>query len=342
MEIKNEEQLKMALMSRHADVERGWKETQSKILRSNRNRLFRRGVSAVAAVAAVAILTIFIFSPGNDLPQNISVISAEPGRNQAMLIMSDGSKVTLTDSSDIKITDVSGASISVVEGKTINYENTNIVKSQSAINTIVVPRAGIYSLTLSDGTKVWINSESKLSYPVAFNGEKREVTLSGEAYFEVAHNKNHPFIVHCNGNRVEVTGTEFNTEAYEGGKTTTTLVSGGVVLTGNSGSVILTLGMQGIISGNEISTLSVNANQFSSWKDGLFEFDNITLGDIVMKLSRWYDVDFVFEDASLANFTFTATFPKNENLSFIVKLIERISSAQFSLTDGKVVVSSKK
>ena len=102
MEIKNEEQLKMALMSRHADVERGWKETQSKILRSNRNRLFRRGISAVAAVAAVAILTIFIFSPGNDLPQNISVISAEPGRNQAMLIMSDGSKVTLTDSSDIK------------------------------------------------------------------------------------------------------------------------------------------------------------------------------------------------------------------------------------------------
>jgi hypothetical protein len=294
-----------------------------------------------ASAAAIIIISIFIFSPQKSILDNSNLVSANPGKNQAVLIMSDGSKVSLSDSSDLKLTDVSGAEISIEDGKNIHYKNVPAVLEKIAVNTIVVPRAGIYSVTLSDGTKVWINSDSKISYPVSFTGDKREVTLSGEAYFEVAHDKDHPFIINCNGNSVTVTGTEFNVESYDYTRTITTLVKGGVILSCSSGSVNLTPGMQGIIANNEISISNVNAKQYSSWKDGFFEFDNMTLGEMLTKLSRWYDVEFEFTNRELADLTFTATFPKEENLSFIVKLIERISSARFVTSEDKVVVYSK-
>ena len=340
MENNTYKHLKMVIMNHHADPERGWEQTQLKILRAQRAKRARFW-GAAASVAAILIISFFIFNPQNNVVDNSNLVSANPGKNQAVLIMSDGSKVSLSDSSDLKLTDVSGAEISIEDGKNIQYKNVPADLEKIAINTIVVPRAGIYSVTLSDGTKVWINSESKISYPVSFSGEKREVTLSGEAYFEVAHDRNHPFIVNCNGNSVTVTGTEFNVESYDYKRTITTLVKGGVILSGSSGSVNLTPGMQGIIANNEISTLNVNAQQYSSWKDGFFEFDNMTLGEMVVKLSRWYDVEFEFSNEELANLTFTATFPKEENLSFIVKLIERISSARFVTSNDKVVVYPK-
>jgi len=340
MENNTYKHLKMVIMNHHADLERGWEQTQLKILRAQRAKRARFW-GAAASVAAILIISFFIFNPQNNVVDNSNLVSANPGKNQAVLIMSDGSKVSLSDSSDLKLTDVSGAEISIEDGKNIQYKNVPADLEKIAINTIVVPRAGIYSVTLSDGTKVWINSESKISYPVSFSGEKREVTLSGEAYFEVAHDRNHPFIVNCNGNSVTVTGTEFNVESYDYKRTITTLVKGGVILSGSSGSVNLTPGMQGIIANNEISTLNVNAQQYSSWKDGFFEFDNMTLGEMVVKLSRWYDVEFEFSNEELANLTFTATFPKEENLSFIVKLIERISSARFVTSNDKVVVYPK-
>jgi len=343
MDRKNEEHLRMLLMSRYADNERGWRETQNKIDKTKRAKIVRWRVAA-SSVAAVAILFLFIFIPRNSTLDSISVVSADPGRNQAMLIMSDGSKVTLTDSSDIKITDVAGAKISVIAGKSINYESESIKAKniRPATNTIIVPRAGTYSVTLSDGTKVWINSESELSYPVSFSCAKREVTLKGEAYFQVAHDREKPFVVNCNGNSVKVTGTEFNVEFYEEGRMVTTLINGGVTLFSSTGSAALKPGMQGVVSHNEITTFNVNPQLFTSWKDGLFEFDNLTLGEIVKRLSRWYDVEFTFNDKNLANNTFTATFPKDENLSFIVELIEKISSARFAFVEGKVVVSTKK
>ncbi len=341
MENNAYKHLKMVIMNHHADPERGWEQTQLKILRAQRAKKARFW-GAAASVAAIIIISIFIFNPQMSVGDNSNLVSANPGKNQAILIMSDGSKVTLSDSSDLKLTDVSGAEISIEDGKNIQYKNVPAELEKIAVNTIVVPRAGIYSVTLSDGTKVWINSDSKLSYPVSFTGEKREVTLTtGEAFFVVAHDKNHPFIVNCNGNSVTVTGTEFNVESYDTNRTITTLVKGGVILSGSSGSVNLTPGMQGIIAKNEIITLNVNAQQYSSWKDGFFEFDNMTLGEMLTKLSRWYDVEFKFTNSELANLTFTATFPKDENLSFIVKLIERISSARFVTSEDKVVVYSK-
>ncbi len=328
----------MILMSQFANKEKGWLATQSKILREKRSRKYKF-ITGAASIAAIVILSMFIFAPYNS--KNETVVTAEPGKNQAMLIMSDGKTISLADTSNLLL-DVSGTKVSIEDGKNIKYEVIEEEKVDTSHNTIIVPRAGFYSLTLSDGTKVWINSESSLTYPVNFSGNIRGVTLSGEAYFEVAHNPDKPFIVKCGQSSVTVTGTEFNIDAYNEDKTVTTLVTGGVVLERGSFSAKLTKGMQGNASDEGIKTAFVNVNEHISWKDGVFEFDNTTLEQITTKLSRWYDVEFVHLDTNTKNLTFTATFPKEENLSFIVQLLEKISPARFSVEDGKIVVSSSK
>lgn len=333
------DRIRMVIMSRKADETRGWEETQRKIYQLQRRKRVRFW-SAAASVAAVAIVAMFVFYPHQKGGTSIHAVSADPGRNQAVLIMSDGSSVSLSDSSNIKLKDASGAEISVENGKSISYGNTYGKSEKISINTIVVPRSGMYSVTLSDETKVWINSESRLSYPVRFNSDKREVTLSGEAYFEVAKDNKHPFVVNCNGNKVVVTGTQFNVNSYDQDRTVTTLIEGSVIFSGLSGSMSMTPGMQATISTEGISVKMVEPALFASWKDGFFEFNNMSLGEIVKILSRWYDVNFEFSNPQIAGVTFTATFPKDENLSFIITLLERISSARFTPSGDKVVVSS--
>ncbi|MCK9304699.1 MAG: FecR domain-containing protein [Bacteroidales bacterium] len=331
--------IRMVIMSRKADETRGWEETQNKIYQLRKKRKVRFW-SAAASVAAVAIISLFVFYPNQKDITSLHAVNADPGKNQAVLIMSDGSSVSLTDSSDTKLVDASGAEISVEKGKNISYGNSLTKSEKISINTIVVPRSGFYSVTLSDETKVWINSESRFSYPVRFNGDKREVTLSGEAYFEVAKDNKHPFVVNCNGNKVVVTGTRFNLNSYDQDRTVTTLIEGSVIFSGLSGSMPMTPGMQATISTEGISVKMVEPAPFASWKDGFFEFNDLSLGEIVKILSRWYDVDFEFSNPQIAGVTFTATFPKDENLSFIITLLERISSARFAPSGDKVVVSS--
>jgi len=333
--------IRMVTMSRQADARGGWEKTRRKIYQVQRMKRLRLW-SVAASVAAVAIVSLFVFNPQQKSNVDRLVVSADPGKRQAVLIMSDGSSVSLSDSSNLKLVDVSGAEISIENGKNISYKNSPLNDETVSINTIAVPRAGIYSVTLSDGTKVWINSESRLSYPVSFRGDKREVTLSGEAFFEVAEDKKHPFTVNCNGHTVTVTGTQFNVNSYDQERTVTTLIQGSVIFSSPSGSIAMTPGMQATGTPEGMSTQMVNPSLYASWKEGIFEFDNMNLKEIAKILSRWYNVEFEFSDLDIANITFTASFPKDENLSFIIKLIERISSARFVSAGDKVVVCSQK
>jgi hypothetical protein len=332
----------MVLMSRRADNQKGWEKTQEKIAGINRKRRYNF-VLATASAAAILLMFFFLYQPDSgNKNDRTAVVSAEPGKNRATLIMSDGRKVDLTDSTNTIVKDASGAKIKIDKGKKIDYKNSATASENPVINTIMIPRSGTFKVVLSDGTQVYINSESSLSYPVAFSGEKRAVTLKGEAFFKVAEDKRHPFVVQCDGNYITVTGTEFNVNSYDAGKTVTTLISGGVLLSNNSGTATLVPGLQGTMTTSGITLLRVDPSVYSSWVDGKFEFDNIELGEMLRILSRWYDVDFEFTDNDISKLTFTASFPKNENLSFIVNLIERISSARFVQEGAKVIVKKEK
>lgn len=329
-------------MSRTADDRMGWEKTQQKIgilKRKQRSNI----ILATASAAAILLLMIFLYQTEKfQRPIEVALVSAEPGKSRATLIMSDGSKFNLTDSTNSTIKDASGAEIIIDKGERIDYKNLLSSNDKPIINTLIIPRSGTFKVVLSDGTQVYINSESQLSYPIVFNGAKREVSLKGEAFFKVAEDKQHPFVVNCNGNYVTVTGTEFNVNSYDSDNTITTLVSGGVLLSNSSGSATLSPGLQGIMNSSGISLFKVDPALYSSWINGIFVFDNMELGEMAKILSRWYNVDFEFSDSNLCNLTFTASFPRDENLSFIVKLIERISSARFEQSENTITVKNVK
>ncbi len=165
---------------------------------------------------------------------------------------------------------------------------------------ITIPRGKSYKLVLADGTEVWLNADSKLTFPNLFTGDTREVTLEGEAYFHVAKDKAHPFIVHTSSLSTTVTGTEFNVRAYAGHETHVTLVNGGVDVMSKNGEKKhiqpgedATLGKQGSISVNMVDT-----DNFTMWKDGFFYFDNVPLETVLKEIGRWYNVNVSFENTT--------------------------------------------
>lgn len=204
------------------------------------------------------------------------------------MVIDDAAKVTYNDGS--------------VVANNNNSQNSTL--SSSGILKASTPRGGTYQIVLSDGTKVWLNASSELKFPASFNQTKqRSVELSGEAYFEVAKNKMKPFMVRSNGQEIEVLGTHFNVNSYLDEKVTkTTLLEGAIKLSqlkrDNPASYVLRPGQQAV-AGNTVVIRNVDAMDVIDWKNGMFIFNKESLESIMRKLSRWYDVDVVFEDEKL-------------------------------------------
>ena len=209
-------------------------------------------------------------------------------------------------------------------------------------NTIIIPRGGEYQLILSDGSRVWLNSDTRLRYPVSFIGEKREVYLEGEAYFEVSPSDK-PFEVHGGGQSVCVLGTSFNVMAYgDEAKVQTTLVSGSVrvVLDQSDKTVLLTPGHQAEMDKNigKISMREVNVENYIGWKDKLFIFDEEDLVTIMKKLARWYDVDIIIETPELKEKIFYGVIRKYENISKILGMLKKTQNIDYLIEGKKIVI----
>jgi ferric-dicitrate binding protein FerR (iron transport regulator) len=193
-----------------------------------------------------------------------------------------------------------------------------------------VPRGGQFQITLSDGTEVWLNSESQLKYPVTFtDGETRKVELVyGEGYFDVSPSTNHSgasFSVYNKSQEVKVLGTEFNIKAYKDEATIyTTLVEGKVAVTANNNNIILTPNQQSSVNLNN-NTLTVNTVDIydeTSWKEGVFSFNKKSLKEIMQVLSRWYDMDVTFENKKIENIGFNGALGKEQNIEEILETIK--------------------
>lgn len=225
-----------------------------------------------------------------------------PGINKTFLTLTDGSKIYLETAPIGKITDQGGMRITKIKEGVISYSRisnqTNLINPKN-INTITTSKGGQYQIILPDGSHVWLNALSSLKFPTSFNGNKREVKLKGEGYFEVAKNKISPFKVLTQDQEVEVLGTHFNINSYEDEPTTeTTLLEGSVrvlQLKGNK-SALLKPGQQSNLKGNGIIQVNrVKTENVIAWKNGLFQFQNSDIQNVVRQLARWYDVDFEFK-----------------------------------------------
>lgn len=247
--------------------------------------------------AAIAILLIgtgvfFLLKPATAPAKQLAEQKSEPaiivmpGSNKAMLTLSNGQKVELGKAGTSAIRD-GAISIASQEGQLI-YAN-NAATDQTAFNTITTPNGGMFQLLLSDGTKVWLNAASSITYPVQFNGARREVNITGEAYFEVKQQKDRPFVVKTPKEEILVLGTSFNVNSYSDEPESRTSLLEGAIKINNT---ILKPGQAW--SGNVVTDTDIR--QDIAWKTGYFDFNKLPFDQALRQLARWYDVSIVYEN----------------------------------------------
>jgi transmembrane sensor len=264
-----------------------------------------------------------------------------PGKSTATLTLSNGAVLDL-DKYKGGLINKTGHTIinKTTDGAIVYSAQTNNAPADLAYHTINVPKGGNYTITLQDGTQVWLNSASSLTYPVSFNGKTRSVELKGEAYFEVAQNKKSPFIVNARQSKVTVLGTHFNVMAYENRPSVnTTLLEGSVRLSAGSQTAVLVPGEQGIADLNNarINVTKANINYAMAWKNGYFMFQNDTIEDIMEQISRWYDVEVEYR-GDMRHKTFGGVYSKNKDLEELLKGLELTGIIHFKIEGRRIIV----
>ena len=264
-----------------------------------------------------------------------------PGNNKAILTLDDGSKIDLDDAKTGILASESNIDIKKTGDGQLEYtagaQNVKTVK----YNILSTPMGGEYQLVLPDGSKVWLNSGSTLRFPTAFIGSERIVELKGEAYFDIAKNPKMPFLVRTNNAMdIKVLGTQFNVMAYDDEKNiNTTLIEGSVEVLKESGKTTLKPGQEAILnkrSGN-IKVASADLEQAIAWKNGYFIFYNENIESIMRKVSRWYNVDIVYQ-GNLNNKDFVGTISRNKNVSELLKMLELTGAIHFSIDGRRITV----
>lgn len=294
----------------------------------------------VAASLVIAATTWYLFhQPNSSLPltarQTPTQIS--PGTNKATLTLSNGTTLALHENSPSSITD-NGTTISKKAEGELMYPQLNEVKEQT-YNTLATPKGGQYSLTLSDGTRLWLNAQSSIRFPVQFTSSERIVELTGEAYFEVAKNPSAPFIIKLpNSEEIKVLGTSFNVMAYPGEEARRiTLVEGRVLVKNKFDQLQLKPGQQAILKTGAL-TLNTQPNMDLAlgWKNGDFIFYDMQIYEIMRQLERWYDVNVIFKTTTSEHFN--ASFPRNQPLSKILTLLQNTGKIHFITENNTIYV----
>lgn len=303
-------------------------------------------IVAITSIAASILLFLYFHFYTPDRPATVSlakqVQSIVPGGNKAVLILDDGSEHDLTAAAG-SIVAADGTKI-INTGKKLEYTAESGQTAEIKYNTLKIPRGGEYFLILSDSTKVWLNSETTLRYPVQFAGNIRKVELTGEAYFEVAHNEKSPFIVSSGNQNVKVLGTHFNISAYpENEATFTTLVEGKVEVSLQDhpdSHVFLSPSEQSTLNwqDNSIEKRKVDVSAYIAWKDGRFVFQDQTLEQIMQTLAKWYDIQFVFKSEKLKQVRFTGNIERYANFSQILEKIQRTNEVKFDVDKNLITI----
>jgi ferric-dicitrate binding protein FerR (iron transport regulator) len=317
------------------------------IAEQSRMRTLPVMLKIAATVLVVVSAGIYLYYSNTSVPVNTTTSAdtksdVEPGGNKALLTLADGSKISLDDAGVGEVTRQGNAVVSKTKDGQLSYQVSGIGDySSMATNTIETPRGGEYQITLSDGTKVWLNAASRLEYPTSFTGNERNVSLTGEAYFEVAANKSMPFKVTSGAQTVEVLGTHFNINAYpDESEIRTTLLEGSVRVSDQDfkNSKLLKPGEQSVVArGEAIKVLAVRTVDAVAWKNGLFAFANDDIESVMRKISRWYDVEVDYE-STVTREGFVGSVSRFEKLSDVLSTLELTGLVHFKIEGRRVIV----
>ncbi|SFC19324.1 ferric-dicitrate binding protein FerR, regulates iron transport through sigma-19 [Parapedobacter composti] len=316
------------------------------VIRQPRRRApLRTWLQAAAVLLAVSGAVWFFWGrPPRPAETALAMQDIAPGRNQATLSLADGSTVALSErQTGIVVAD----GITYADGSAVVSEapdSSRPTPQHAGTLTLATPKGGTYRVTLSDGTTVWLNAASTLTYPSRFYGSERRVTVEGEAYFAVAEDPQRPFIVASRHQELAVVGTEFNINAYPDENTiTTTLVTGKVSVSLNGAATgqpaqLLTPGKQSILQQGRFSIQEVATDQYTAWRDGRFHFDGKTLPQVMRELSRWYNIKVAYE-GRIPAIEFYGGIRRNHNLATVMSLLET-NGIRYRLTPDTTLILS--
>ncbi len=332
------------------DIQEGWERVIS-VVRNEKRRNLRLRLMKYAAIFIFPLVFAagfyFYYSKIHD-DTAIAGVTTEikPGESKAMLVLNDGKEISLDSPDQLVLHEKDGTEILKEEGW-LNYSSLDLKKKKSEIfNTIKIPRGGEYHLKLSDGTHVFLNAQSEFVYPVHFNAEVREVTLSGEAYFEVA-SSDIPFIVRTKDMDIEVLGTTFNLNAYEQtDEVVTTLVEGKLKVGSRDkavGSRVIFPNEQAVfrMSQRKIEVNTVDVNLYTAWRNGELIFYNMRLEDIMTTLTRWYSAEVFYMNPSVKELRFSGSLNRYENINQILDIIASTQTVGIEINKTTIVFREK-
>ena len=337
-----EESLKLSGMT-HEEMESEWKSIREKTI--GHRRLLLKRLLPYAAILIVALLVggmWFLGERESSFPDDSLVAKARRVKKiepQALLVMGNGTTINLKDS--VSLSALVSMKMILSAGEDVLTYTEGDVDTVVEYHTMKIPRGGEYMLILSDGTTVYLNAESELTYPVKFSGNNRRVFLKGEAYFNVQRDTNKPFVVKVNSLDIRVLGTEFGVRAYQDEENICTTLKSGEVSVENEGSgVVLSPGMQAFFDKEtaRLDVREVNVDLFLAWKDGRLVFDNCSLEDILKDLGKWYDFEVRYEREGARQIPFSLNIKKHDVFAEVLQLLEYTGCVEFNIEDNVVIV----
>lgn len=328
------------LQERLEDAEEVWGSLQKQI---HQPKQFMYWPKIAAAILIVAFGSIYFLRKEISSVSDTQLVKQDvpPGGNRAVLVLGDGTKISLTDAKNGEIADQCGVEVKKsADGQliyTIKDEQNSSEKLDS--NIIETPKGGQFQIRLPDGSAIWLNASSSLKYPVSFNGAKeRKVELKGEGYFEVAKDKTKPFIVTSGNQDVKVLGTHFNINAYKDEACVkTTLLEGSIQVSCEQNTELIRPGQQATLSNKHFKITSIDTQEAVAWKKGNFEFDNADIKTVMRQLSRWYDIE-VSYDGELPDLHYSGSLPRNNNISVILNMLKKTGKINFKIDKKNVTI----
>lgn len=328
--------------NQHADAAKGWTIIERKLKQHRlRRKLYYTAIAACFLSFLLGTAVYLYTYQDSSLPvEEPSLAELFPNlpQNKVTLTLSSGQQIVLDKEQAKEIAD-NGKVVAQGSNNSLSYQPDNTPASSIQYNTITVPEGSTFSLTLSDGTQVTLNSTTTFRYPVSMQ-DKRIVELNGEAYFDVTH-IGKPFTVKADGKEIKVLGTQFNVSAYHSRNMITTLVKGKVEVKNGIARKLLVPGQQATISpeDNAITVEEVNTAIYTSWVTGIYEFSRTPLHNILSQFELWYGVKVVYKDEDARNICFDGAVFRNKPLGFSLEIIQQVSNVRFSKENGTIIVS---
>lgn len=325
------------------DFDRMWDTIKRETISKKRATLniFLKYAASLVVLVGLSLLSYYIYDTSSIEANNRCAYENSLEGDVAKLLLAGGEKIDLSKLKTDRLINDNSLVVKNDPNKMLEYEKKSEYSNKSEYNTVVVPRAGEYTVKLSDGTIVNMNSETVLRYPAPFEKGRRNVYLErGQAFFKVSKDKSRPFIVHVNGVKVKVHGTSFDVNAYEETNgILTTLVEGSVEVITEDKSIFISPDEQAMVSKEKgIVVNKVDAKQYITWNHGYLKFDNAPLEKLMIKLERWFDVEVVYLNPELKKYRYTGTINRYYSLDKMLKIIEEVLSVKITVKDKKLYI----